>query len=191
MDKLTTFDKIQKTLFDDPESISIELNNHEIEIKERYKQVFVYWLEKPYLMDIQIIRYMMLEMGLSKSQAYRDLPTIKLLLGNVKAASKEFIRWQVTQILLEAVGMARKQKNPIAMAMAADKIGKYCKLDKEELDAIPWEEIQLPILEPSADIKTLDPKLKEYTDEARKKLREKYLSRPEIQEAEIIDDGSN
>lgn len=191
MDNLTSFDKIEKTLLDDPAANSIELTEKEIEIRDRYKQVFVYWLEKPYLMDSQIIRYMMFEMGLSKSQCYRDFPKIQRLLGNVKNASKEFIRYQVIQMAKETYAMARKQQNPIAMTMAIEKIGKFCKLDKEELDAIPWEEIQLPIFEPSADIKVLDPKLKEYTDEARKKLREKFLSRPDIQEAEIIEDGSN
>ena len=191
MDKLTTFDRIEKTLLDDPDNNSIELTPKEIEIRDRYKQVFVYWLEKPYLMDIQIIRYMMLEMGLSKSQAYRDFPKIQRLLGNVRTASKEVIRYQVVQMAKETYAMAKKQKNPIAMAMAIEKIGKYCKLDKEELDAIPWEEIQLPILEPSADISVLDPKLKSYTDEERKKFREKYLSRPDIQDAEIIEDGND
>jgi len=177
--KDTTFDKIQSHLFFD-ESELIHLNKSEIEILNRYKEVFTIWLENPSYSDKQIVNYMHFELGLSKSQAYRDLPRLKLLLGNVQNANKEWYRYMVIEMCKDAFSLAKKKRDPKAMSLAADKIGKYTKLDKDEAEALPWEDIIPPSFEPAADIRLLDMKPIENIENLKQKLRQKYMDEVSI-----------
>lgn len=175
---LTFFDRLQLHLFDDEHDMPAEtiFSPYELEIRRRYMTVFTYWLEKPTLSDKKIIQFMITSLGLSKSQAYRDLPNIKLLLGNVRNAAKEWQRYKLITMLDKAYEFAEAKKNPMAMIMAADKLGKYTNLDKEEGDRIPYDEIVPQSFEPTGDVSVLGitplPNLKE----RQRKLREKYGS---------------
>lgn len=172
---LTTFDKIQKHLFEDNTLLQSKLSPKEIEILNRYKQVFTIWLQNPQYTDQQLIKYMTIELGLSKSQAYRDLPQIQRLLGNVRVADKEWYRYMVVDMCKKAFQLALKKRDPKAMAMAADKIGKYTKLDKDEAEALPWDEIATPEFEPSADVRILNIKPIGDIVALKAKLRVKYM----------------
>lgn len=173
--ELTTFEKIEINLFKPISEQKITLSTKEEEIRKRYQLTFVYWNENPELSDKKIIAYMMQEFNIEKSQAYRDLPNIKYLLGNVRNASKEWHRHTVIEMCKEIYEKARAKKNWIAMAMVVDKIGKYTMLDKDDQERLPWNEIVPPEFEASSDINILNPKLfSPDIEERRRKLRAKY-----------------
>lgn len=185
--ELTTVEKIELQLFAPEGANKIKLTESENLIKERYKAVFVHWCAHFEMKDSQIVSYIMDTFTISKTQAYRDLPNIKYLLGNVRNASKEWFRHMVVEMSKEAYQGAKVKKNWMAMIMAADKIGKYTKLDKDEAEKMPWNEIVPPDFEPSTDVRILSESLYNPNIEARRaKLRAKY-SGDTIQEVDFTE----
>jgi hypothetical protein len=184
-DDITKFDKLQKSLFDD----SVALTEKDLEIRKRYQAVFVIWLENPVWSDKDIIRYMRQSMNLGKTQAYEDLQKIKIMLGNVRNASKEWQRFRVIEMCLETYNMAKKRGDIKAMAMATDKLGKYTKLDKDDIENPNWGNIIPPILEPTSDPSVLGvtrtPEFKKRVE----KLKRQYLGEDLIvEDADVIDE---
>lgn len=189
---LTFFDRMQMHLYDDDTDISPEriFTKAELEVRRRYMIVFSYWCEKPTLSDKKIVQFIADNFSLSKMQAYRDLHDIKLLLGNVRNAAKEWQRFKLIAMLDKAYEIAETRKNAAAMIMAADKLGKYTNLDKEDAVRIPYDEIVPQSFEPTEDVTVLG--MQRIPDLARrqKRLREKYGSTlVEETSFEMLEDG--
>ena len=187
--KLTTFEKIQLYLFDDADKIPSyhEFTDAELKLKNRYARVFSFWIEKPTLSDKKIINYMIYEMGMSRSQAYRDIHNVKVLLGNVRNATKEWHRYKLIAMLDKAYEFAERNRDAKGMIMAADKLGKYTQLDKEDTQKIPYDEIVPQPFEITDDVSVLGLKPIENLKEKQRKMREKYGAAL-IEDAEIVDD---
>ncbi|MBN2747352.1 MAG: hypothetical protein JXR34_11560 [Bacteroidales bacterium] len=189
--KLNTFEKIQLYLFDDdiPQH-EIQLLPHEIEIRDRYRQIFTFWLDKPTLSDKKIIQYMISEVGLSRTQAYRDLPNVKILLGNVRNAEKAWQRFKLSYMIDETYQLAKDKHNPIAMAAVIDKLGKYMQLDKEEAEKLPYGDIVPQNFEPTSDVSVLGIKPIPNLREKQAAMRKKY-KQTNIEDVEFIDVTGN
>lgn len=173
----TVLDKIEKYLFDpDTKPDSIVFSQKDEEIRKRYIALYTLQLEKPHLTDKQLVKFLMgPPFKIEKSQAYRDVFNVKYLLGNINNASKEFDRYTLIQGQREAFQMARAQKNPDAMSRAYAVLGKYTKLDQEEIDLIKWLDIPDPDFEPTMDVSVISEKLTlPNVKELRLKLRAKY-----------------
>ena len=195
MPNLTTYEKIEKYLFTDNDEIEskskarndITMSPKEMEILKRARVAFTYWYEKPSLRDSQVMDFIMKEFGVTRTTAYNDMFGVKILLGNVRNVKKEFSRYTVIEMEKEAYDLAKRLEDPKAMAMAADKIGKYTMCDQNQMDEINWDKMIPPNFYPSADISVLDEKLKlKDIEETKRRLREKYKGTETIQEAEIL-----
>jgi len=184
--------KIFKNLYRDPDDTPVRFSDNELGVKKMYEDAFAKWIGDPSLGDHHIINLLMNEHGRSKTQAWRDVAIIKNVLGDIKNANKEWQRYTVISMLKEAYELAKTKKDPKAMAIAADKLGKYTKLDKDDMDNIPWEEIIPPSFEPSADPKLLGipdgNQTIEEIMELKRKLRAKYIKKSAIVDAEIVND---
>lgn len=182
---LTFFEKMQMHLFDDDHDLPARLmfTEQELQIRKRYMNVFSYWCEKPTLSDKKIVQYLITEFGLRKSQAYMDLYNIKVLLGNVRNAAKEWQRYKLIAMLDKAYEIAERKNNAAAMIMAADKLGKYTNLDKEDVVRIPYDEIVPQTFEPTGDVSVLGMDPIPNLRQRQRQLREKYGSNL-IQETE-------
>ena len=176
--KMTLFERLQLHLFDENDKIPehLRFNDLELEIKKRYMTVFTFWLEKPMLSEKKLIQFMMTNLGVSKVQAWRDIAKIKVLLGNVQNAKKEWQRFKVIAILDRALEIAETKKNEMAMIKAAQILGKYTQLDKEETLPIPYDEIVPQSFEPTGDVSVLGIQPIKNLKERQRKLREKYGS---------------
>ncbi len=188
-DKLTFFEKIQLYLFDEEDKIPDyhSFTPTELQIKKRYANVFAYWIDKPTLSDRKVIHYMISEFGLQKSQAYRDLHKIKVLLANVRNASKEWQRYKLIAMIDRAYELAEMQKDPKAIIMAADKLGKYTQLDKEETQVLPYDEIVPQNWEITGDVTVMGLDPIDDLEAKQKKMREKYGGTL-VEEAELINE---
>ncbi len=188
-EKLTFFEKLQLYLFDEEDKIPSyhAFSEQELKIKKRYANVFAYWIDKPTLSDKKIVQYIMSEFGIKKTQAYRDVNNIKILLGNVRNAAKEWQRYKLIAMLDKAYEIAERRKDVKAMILAADKLGKYTQLDKEDTMKIPFDEIVPPSWEITGDVTVLGIKPIPNLEEKKKQLREKYGGTL-IEEAEVIDE---
>ncbi len=188
MNKLTRFDRIQKHILS-PEDSREELSTKDLEILHRYEAAFAFWLNNPALDDKAIVSFMMNHCGISKSMAYNELSHLKRMMGCVRTASKEWYRHMVIEMCREAYRLAKARNDAKAMALAADKIGKYTKLDKDEQEQLPWDEILPPNFEPQADITILGLPKMDNIEQTRKKLRNKLLKRFDnsfVEDAEIL-----
>jgi len=191
-DKMTTFDKIQKSLFSDSDEEITGLSFHDMEIRTRYMSAFTIWNENPTYTDKQIANHLMLTYKIKKSQAYRDISSLRIMLGNVRNSGKEWHRFTVIQMAKNAYALAEKQHDAKAMAVAAGVLGKYTRLDQLEAEDLPWDSIIPPNFEPSPDVSILGFKVDPNAEKKREKLRKKYMQ--DIEDAtltDVIDDGSN
>jgi hypothetical protein len=173
---------IKPCLFLNEENMPYKLSEKDMQSKKRIEAAFAYALEHPQDPDSYIVKHLNKVFKIEKSQAYWDINVAKTLLGNIKNAGKEWHRHVVIQSCLDALKMARGKKNPIAMVMAADKIGKYTNCDKEDAEAIPWDKVIGFDMEFTSDPKVLKIKQNKDIDSLRKQLMKEFMSDAEIVE---------
>ncbi len=189
MDKMTLFDKIQKSLFSDSQEHLEGLSAHELEIRKRYMSAFTVWLENPTYTDKQIANHLKIIFKIENSQAYRDIGNLRIMLGNVRNSGKEWHRFTVIQMAKNAYALAEKQHDAKAMAVAAGVYGKYTRCDQIEADQMPWDSVIPPDFEPSPDVTILNFKKLPNSEARRKKIMQKYMQETEdVVLADVIDE---
>lgn len=190
MSRKNNLDKFQEVMFADKMDISHLSPVEQMQVV-RYRFAFTQCLESPSIADNVLRDQLISEFGISQSQAYRDIANIKIILPNIKAAGKEWIRYIVTEELKEAIREA-KLAGPEFLKeriMAIDKLGKYNKLDQDEGEELPWDDIVPIPIEPTSDITVLGLGAKplENPEEEIRKLYEKYKGDIEIEDVEYQD----
>jgi hypothetical protein len=156
-----------------------------LHIRQRRYVAFVYYYSHPDRTDDQMIQFIqMANPQLSYIEALRDLSNIKLVIGNMPRARKDLIRWQVIEMHKKAYQKALENNNDLGMTTAANNIAKAAGLDKEDPE-IPWDEINPPNFEPTADITVIDPDRKPKSpkeiDEQIAKLKSRYLQIEDVE----------
>lgn len=174
-------DKFRDVMFSDLDEM--ELSKDERAALKRYRAIFTLSLENPSIPDVELRDYLMSEHGISMRQAYRDIDNVRVLLGNVRNAGKEWVRYIVNETMKKAIEDAKKMGNKgiKLMIMAADKLGKYNKLDREDAEELPWDEIIPQSIEPTSDPTVLGVKKLENRDAEIRRLLEKYRDDIEIE----------
>lgn len=139
MSKRDTLDIISQALMDP----SVELNAEEMVIVARLRDTYTFWLGKPTLTDTNIRDYLMANFKVSKMQAYRDLANIKLILGNIPVATKEFYRYKANHILDEAhsAAMAGNDKRAKALTKIAEAIAYNNRTNEDDGEKLPFDKI--------------------------------------------------
>ena len=182
--KDTLLEKINTYLFAPQSETLLVFDKDEQDVVMRYRAAFTKWLAEPFLRDNEMINYLKTTFDIKEAQAYRDLSRIKSLLGNITVAGKEFQRHRATEMILKGYDLAStaesnlEVKQAMAMIRAAEALVKVHKLDKEEMERIPWEDIIPLELEPTTDISVIGRKRIENLEELQRKLRQKYGSEP-------------
>lgn len=173
-------EKCNKYLFDEESELPVHFDRDEQNMILRYRDAYTHWLAHPEKNDSEMIDYIMDTYELSKSQAYRDLPRIKILIGNVKSVSVEFHRHTANYMIREGFKMAvdaqslLEVKQAEAMIRAGQALVKVNKLDRDESEQIPWGDIIPLDLEPSTDVSVIGRKPIPNLKEVQAKLRKKY-----------------
>jgi hypothetical protein len=160
-------------------------------LKDRYERIFTKWLDDPAISESDMHKFIMSEMGLSYSQSYRDLEAVKLMLGNVSVAAKEWQRYTAIDMIKKGYALVTKEdgdkldiKRGLAMIKAGEAIGKVTKLDKEDPDPIPYEDIIPQSFEPTGDVSVLGMKKIPQLKELQARLRKRFGS--VIEEAKVV-----
>lgn len=162
-----------------------KISDKVLQIRQRRYVAFVYYYSHPDRTDDQMIQFIqMANPQLSYIEALRDLSNIKLVIGNMPRARKDLIRWQVIEMHKKAYQKALENNNDLGMTTAANNIAKAAGLDKEDPE-IPWDEINPPNFEPTADITVIDPDRKPKSpkeiDEQIAKLKSRYLQIEDVE----------
>ncbi len=82
---------------------------------------------------------------ISQRQAYRDLLNSKNIFGNVQQATKEAIRYMITEWATIAMKMAHQAKDLKNMNKAMENIIRANNLDKDDVDIPDASKIQPPV----------------------------------------------
>ncbi len=138
-----------------PNSIEVcraELFTKEIELRERYPQALVdkvlrvremynWFIANPDGTDREFVSEVCQRHGIHRTTAYSDLAVVKSLLPMLGSASRDFHRWRTNEMLIATYKMAEKRKDSKTMERAATAYGKLNRVDLEDEQAIPLDQI--------------------------------------------------
>lgn len=185
-------ERFRTVLFENVSDSTLTAN--ECQQLKRYRDAFTQSLDNPLIRDTELRDYLINEYHISESQAYRDLANIRILLGNVRNAGKEWIRYLVIEGLKDAAARAREGGKLKEEIMALDKLAKYNRLDKEDIAELPFDKIIPVDWETTSDVTVLGAKPIENLDQEIEKLYKKYMDDIEIEDIdyqEVDDDGND
>ena len=192
MSRKANLDKFHDLMFSDIHEIVglTEIEKHQL---LRYRFAFTLLLETPSLEDTKLRDMLMSEYGISQSQAYRDISNMKIILPNIRNAGKEWIRYVVNEELKKAIADATTNGKLKERILAISALAKYNKLDQDEAEELPWDELIPTPIEPPNDPTVLGITKLENEDELIQKLLKKYKDEIEIEDVQfedISDDNS-
>ena len=194
MSRKSNLDKFQSVMFDDMSTLD-HLTVTERDQVLRYRFAFTILLENPSLSDKLLRDYLMVEFKICSSQGYNDIINIKIILPNIRNAGKEWIRYVVNEELKDIIAKCKLGGDDLMKEriLAVDKLAKYNKLDQEDNEEMPWDDI-IPVgIEPTSDPSVLGIAKMKNKEEEIKRLIEKYKGEIEIEDIEyqdISDDGT-
>lgn len=180
----------RQNLFENP---SKALPERAMERLVRIRKAYTHWCEFPMKSEVEIRDFLVSE-GIQRSMAYYDLDIIKILLGNVKNAGKEWHRYRLIAMVEESYEMARDKLDVKGMALLIDKYGKYTQQHIPDHEQIPYAQITNQPFEPTSDPTPLgilpDPEI----DTKTQKMKEKYAEDiddniQDVEFVEIMSDG--
>lgn len=136
-----TLDIINAALFDKEKQDKLAPADREL--LERIQTTYSFWLDKPTLTDANIRDYIMVNFGLSRSKAYEQISLLKMLLGSVPQASKEFYRYKANYILdqAHAAAIAGNDRKAKALTKIAEAIAYNNRTNEQEDVGLPFDEI--------------------------------------------------
>jgi hypothetical protein len=188
-------EKLHAYLFSGKDEQVEEFNADQQVVVLRYRAIFTKWLAEPMLSDVMMKKYIANTFEICDNQAWKDISRIKIIIGNVQNASKEFQRYRATEMILKGYDMASNASSSLEvkqaqmMIKAGEALGRIYMLDKNEIDRIPWEDIIPLELEPTTDISVIGRKPMKNLEEVKQRLRKKYGSPVDVPYEEIADDG--
>lgn len=197
MSKEKSLDRIRKHLFSDLSEVSDILSPAEIQVKQRLMLSVTRVMEFPLTSDSDLVDFLLTGYGgavtpVSKSQAYRDVAAVHMIVGDIQIPSKAWIRHMIIEGCKDIYKKALARNDHKGAAAALDKLGKYTRCDKDD-ETMDWSEMLPPVFEPSDDLTLIDgldviepTKL----ESERRRLRELFgkMSSTTVEEAEIVGD---
>ena len=185
MPKPSDLDKFRDYLFDDVDTLPFTERDKTRLL--RYRAIFTLKLERPSTSNKDIARMLMDQFSVkSVSRAYHDIAAADILLANVRSSEKQWIRYLVVETLKEAINLAREDGDIATMVKAADRLGKYTRLDQEDQEPIPYEDIVPAPVEYTSDPEVLGlPTPKEGAREFIERIKRRYIEAEEVEYTEV------
>ena len=183
MSKVPTIEKFKDRLFDDLDTL--EATDNEKKQILIYRYLLTQRLEKPYVTNAQLAEFLRNNFGItSVGQAYRYIGHVELLVGNIRTSEKAWNRYLVVETLKDVIQRATIEGDFKAMVAAADKLGKYTRLDQEDQDPLPWDELKPQPIEFVTDPSVLGLDKVENPRALIEKVRKKYMDEVEVEYVE-------
>ncbi len=129
-----------------------DLFTSEKELQEHYPQILVdkvlrvremynWFISNPNATDREFVAEVCQRHDISRVTAYSDLAIVKTLLPALSSASRDFHRWRTNEMLIATYNMAKARKDSKTMERAATAYGKLNRVDLEDEQAIPLDQI--------------------------------------------------
>lgn len=101
----------------------------------RWRDAYAYWLSNPRASASDVVRHIRdLDEDIGTSTAYNDVAVVRHMIGALNESSRQFDQWRFVEMITETFEAARKAEDPRAMAAAAAAYGKYCRLDRDDIE---------------------------------------------------------
>lgn len=107
----------------------------------RVREMYNWFISNPDGTDREFVAELLQRHAVSKVTAYSDLVIVKSLLPMLGSASHDFHRWRTNEMLIATYKMAEKRKDNKTMERAATAYGKLNRVDLEDEQAIPLDQI--------------------------------------------------
>jgi len=140
----------------------------------RIRDEYQWTLANPDKPDRAFVDTMVARHGMSERAVYADLAIIKQLLPALQSSSREWHRWKANQMLLETYEQAKRRHDTKTMERAAASYAKFNRVDLEDEQVIPYEDIVVQPFTATSDPTVLGIKPIENLDEVVKSLIAKY-----------------
>lgn len=124
------------------------LTQHEIILAKRYQDAYVMYRDCK--SRSETVGKLMKVHDISRAQAYRAVSTAISLFGDAAKLTIDGARHLVTEIILEAINMARKAGKPGIMILGAERLGRVWNVENPQEEA-------LAAIQPHTYILNLDP----------------------------------
>ena len=180
-------DILHKYLFTTEE---IKLSPSDKIMLERVKSAYTVWLDKPTLSEASMRDYLIANFKISKVQALQDLAYIRILLGNVQNAGKEFYRYKVNNLMDEAAvaAVAGNHAKAKSLTKIAEIIIKNNRCDQDDGEKMSYGDIVPVQWDMSVDPAIAGVNRSPEVMARAEKLRKKYMD--EVAEDIECEDGS-
>lgn len=140
----------------------------------RIRDEYQWTLANPDKPDRAFVDKMVARHGMSERAVYADLAVIKQLLPALQSSSREWHRWKANQMLLETYEQAKRRHDTKTMERAAASYAKFNRVDLEDEQVFPYEDIVVQPFTATSDPTVLGIKPIENLDEVVKSLIAKY-----------------
>lgn len=168
----------------------------------RIRELYSFILANPDTKDRQFVEHAISAFDISQSCAYNDLAIVKTLLPMLGQASRDFHRWRANEMLLETYRMAKARKDTKTMEKAASSYAKYNRVDLEDEQLLPYDEIVVQPFTATDDPSPLGIKPIPNIQERIKAMLDKYIAESidiqdveyeeyDLEEHELFDDIDN
>lgn len=180
---LHKYDKLMRNLFKDESDVIDVLTEDEREMKKRIMAAYTLLLSKPLLTEKEVRKFLCKEFDITLVQSITVMHYTKVALGSVRNANKEWYRYVVAEGFLDNYRKANEAGDLDAANVALDKLAKYMKLDKEEGESLPWDQIIPPEILMTGDVSEVGPfKRVKGLDEKIEQLMSRYAVEAEEEE---------
>lgn len=146
-----TIDVVKTDLFSPLDVIQRKYDKVTVARLIRLRAEYEWMLSNPDARDRQFVEEFLAREDCAESQLYADLHLLKQMVPMLATANKDWHRWKTNQMLIETYQMAKKRKDTKTMAVAAAQYAKVNRVDLEDEQSVPYEEIVVQPFVPTSD----------------------------------------
>lgn len=106
----------------------------------RLRTLYTYWLHHPQKGDTDMVSEAR-RLGAGQRQAYDDVRVLKICLGNLQSMTREWYQYLFIQRAEESFRMARAAGDAKAFASTLSALGKFTRLDHDEVNMPDYSQI--------------------------------------------------
>ena len=128
-------------LFSSEDTLATKYNPQQVQHVLRLREMYTWFVANPEAKDRQFITQIQDRFHICQSEAYADLHIIKQFLPLLSSATRDFHRYRANEMLLETYRMAKLRKDTKTMERAASSYAKYNRVDLEDEQAVPYDQI--------------------------------------------------
>jgi len=140
----------------------------------RVRDLYAHWLAYPNLRESKLAEKCMKDYDVTRAVAYADIHLLKIMMGDLGKATKDFARWRFDRMVLDAYEKAEKKEDIRSMVAAAAAYAKYHRLDMEDAHDRGYDKIIPQPFYPTSDPRSLGIKRIPNIHARIKKLLKKY-----------------